>query len=279
MIEKAADAVAGYADFKTIKMALGSSSETLQFWALWNLRALREGTADRWATLLPRVRELATCDSDHIRGQALEKLECFEGQEAFLSRCLKSETCLGNLLRPLYGGNGEGFHDRFNPHVLRLLGHKDEKVRCEALAFIGFNSHRAPMWQITFTEKVVRRVFELSRSRSIKERANAVYALADLRSYDPKAIRERMIELVKDESEDVRWRIPGALANQLDRADVQAALAQLMRDKSATVRYFTILELGPEKHLTELRALASGPDKKIAQWAAERILQLPAQEP
>ena len=268
---QAADAIRKCNDFKTIRMALDSPSETLQDWALWNIPGQQVGDAERWNGLLPRIRRLATGKAAGIRGRAQECLRGFDNQEEFLAKCIESETCLDNLLRPLYDGNGQGFHDRFNPHVLRLLNHKEEEVRCNALGFIGFNSHRAPMWQIRFDDKVFQRVLELSRSKNISDRNIAVCALADFRSREPEAVRKRMIELATDESENVRWQIPGTLIDQMDREDVRTAMAQLLRDKAPIVRYFTIAALGPDKYMKELEELASGSDKQIAQWAAERL--------
>ena len=42
-------------------------------------------------------------------------------------------------------------------------------------------------------------------------------------------------------------------------------------------RYFTILKLGPEKHVQDLKGLASGPDQQVAQWAAEYVDSLQKQ--
>jgi hypothetical protein len=135
------------------------------------------------------------------------------------------------------------------------------------------------MWQIKFTDEVFSRVVELTRSKSAEERAWAVYALTDMRKRDPAAVRTRVFELAKDESADVRWRLPLALADQLERPDVQALLVKLLRDESAWVHYFTIVALGPENHVEELRALAAGPDKRVAEFAAGQLHKLSRKEP
>ena len=83
-----------------------------------------------------------------------------------------------------------------------------------------------------------------------------------------------MIQLADDPSEDVRWRIPGALASQKDRDDVGAILTRLLRDPSPSVRYFTIMELGPKNHVTELREISKGKDAKYAEWAVAKLKQL-----
>ena len=74
-------------------------------------------------------------------------------------------------MRLVYGGNGQGFQGRMRTHVLRLLRDPDEKVRCDALGFLGFNPKMAPMWRLEFDDEEFRRVLELSRSRSDKERS------------------------------------------------------------------------------------------------------------
>jgi len=47
--------------------------------------------------------------------------------------------------------------------------------------------------------------------------------------------------------EDVRCRIAWGLTDQLEREDVQAVIADLLKDPSPLVRYMTILAVGPEK--------------------------------
>ncbi len=279
LIQKAANAVAKQRDFETVAAALRSSSATLQFWGLWLIPDEPKEDAGRWNSLLPRVRELARDAAPHVRGRAQEDLGSRDGEEDFLEKCAESETCAENIMRLVCGWNGADLNRRLNPHLLRLLDHPDESVRTAALFFIGSNSHIAPMWQIAFVDRVFARVLELSHSHGAAERAAAVDALTDLRARDPEAVRKRMLELADDPSLDVRWRIPDALASQLDRADVQALLARLLRDESAIVRYFTILTLGPDKHIEQLRDLATGPDAKIAGWAAEQIKMRETKEP
>jgi hypothetical protein len=210
---------------------------------------------------------------------AQRRLRHIPGQQKFLARCVEAETSAANIMRLVYGSVGRDLHVRLNPHVIRLLEHEEETVRCDALAFIGFNSHRAPVWQIEFTHEVFWRVVDLSRSKSAEERAWAVYALTDMRNRDPAAVRARIFELAEDKSADVRWRLPQVLGDQLERPDVQALLAKLLRDESALVRYFTIITLGPEKHVEELRALAAGSNKQVAEYAAGQLRKVSPKKP
>jgi hypothetical protein len=271
LIQKAADAARRCNDFDTIRLALLSPKAGLQFWALWNIPSKRKDSSARWAALETRIKELAKGKDAGIRGQAQECLEGLGEHEAFLKECIETETCLDNIMRPLYGQGGPAFFERLNPHVIRLLASNDKDVRRAALGFIGFNRLRAEMWQINFSSQVFQRVMELSRSEIGEERASAVSALGELRNQDPVARRKRLVEMVSDESEDVRWRIPLALADQLEHEDVGAAMERLLRDKSAVVRYFTILELGAEHHVRELEELANGTDRKIAEWATKTL--------
>lgn len=274
LMQTAADAVAKYHDFNTISLALKSRNATLQFWAMFHTPDEPTAEIEHWQSLLPRIRELARDSIDSVRGEAQRHLRSQSGEEAFLTQCVETETSVQNIMFLLRRSNNADLGQRLSPHVFRLLSHKNEAARYDALIFIGFNSHRAPMWRITFEGKMLGRVVELSRSQDEKERAAAVYALTELRKIDPTVIRNRMIELVKDPSAEVRWRIPDALKEQLDRADVQAVLAQLLKDESPTVRYFTVMTLGPATHLNELQELSLGADPQIAVWAATKLKQI-----
>lgn len=64
------------------------------------------------------------------------------------------------------------------------------------------------------------------------------------------------------------------LSEQLDREDVQAVIAALLRDDDPGVRYMTILAVGPDKHVQELQELARCANRQIAGWAAEKLDQL-----
>ena len=285
LIGSAAEAIAQHRDFETLSMAINSSNETLQYWALFRFPVPPFRTDDPWEHLLPRLRDLATSGSSQIRGSAQERLGCFGDQRAFLAECLKRETSASNRMRLLYHLDRSTYRQRMSSHVLYLLGHDEEAVRRSALLFVGSNSGRAPMWQFNFSGQAFARVLELSRSPSPEERGSAVFALSDLRTQYhlrkqyPDATRERMFELADDPCADVRWRVPLALRDELERPDVHAVLARLLQDESPMVRYFTILAMGPQKHVDALRELASGPDKKVAKYAAQKLNQLERKGP
>lgn len=269
LMEKAADAAKRYRDYKTLSSALNSSRPSLQFWALWNIPRDFSKSTDPWKTLLPRIKKLAKNAGGSERRAAQRYLKGSGIHKKFLDECVESETYANNIMH-MVGAN------RMNPHLLRLLKHEDEKVRVLTLVCISGNNNpaRAPMWKITFNSQVFTRTMKLSYSDSAKERSAAVAALAALRKHDPQAIRERMIELADDTSSDVRWRIPRMLSHHKDRADVRKVLSKLLKDKSALVRFFTILELGPEEHIAELEAIAGEPDSKVAKWAKSKLKQI-----
>jgi hypothetical protein len=273
LADKAASALAKYCEFETVRSALNSQRHHLQFWALWHIPSplFQENLEESWRTLLPRMRELATRADAHIRGRAQQRLLYWPGQRPFLARCAETETCLSNIMELVYDADQSEFHRRMHFHVRRLLADPDEAVRHDALLHIESTSHMAPMWQIPYPDDVFRRVLELSHSSSAKERAAAVSVLTDLRKQHPNIVRERMKELAFDPSEDVRWRIIYALADQLDDPRVKPVLQQLLRDSSDEVRYFTILKLGPGNYVPELRAIAARYHPKAAEWAAETL--------
>ncbi len=161
-----------------------------------------------------------------------------------------------------------------NSLLFRLLKDADGEVRRWALIFIGSSNLRAPMWRIDFDRSIFDATIELTSSESAKERAAAAYALTEIRKLDMNRSREAFLQMAEDDSEDVRWRIAYGLTDQLEREDVQAVIADLVEDPSPLVRYMTILAVGPEKHLKELKELAQGSDPKVSAWASEKLKQL-----
>ena len=133
---------------------------------------------------------------------------------------------------------------------------------------------KAPMLQIDFDRSIFDATVELTTSESAKERAAAEYALTEICKLDMRRSRESFLQMAEDESEDVRWRIAWGLKDQFEREDVQAVIAELLKDPSPLVRYMTILAVGPEKYLKELKALAKGTDPKVSAWASEKLKQL-----
>ncbi|MBC8874173.1 MAG: HEAT repeat domain-containing protein [Planctomycetes bacterium] len=285
LIGNAAEVIAQYRDFETLSMAVNSSSETLQYWALFRFPVPPFDSDDPWENLLPRLRDLATTGSSQIRGSAQDRLACYDDQRAFLGECLERDTSAANVMRLLYHLDRSTYRQRMSSHILHLLCHDEQAVRRSALVFVGSNSDSAPMWQFNFSGQVLARVLELSRSPSAVERGSAVSALTELRKqyhlrkqYSD-AIRNRMFKLADDPSADVRWRVPLALRDEIERPDVHAVLADLLQDESPLVRYFAILAMGPNKHMDELRELASNADKKVAEYATGQLKNLERKRP
>ncbi|MCL4205724.1 MAG: HEAT repeat domain-containing protein [Pirellulaceae bacterium] len=280
LIQRAADAVAKSADFETIRAAIHSSSENLQYWALFRFPMPPFEDGHPWEDLLSRLRQLARSDAPQIRESAQNRLSFFSGQREFLAECLAVETSASNLMKLLYHLDRSQYRRQTSERIAALLHHADPEVRKSALGFVGFNSQRAAMWQIEFHAEVLNQVLVLSRSESTAERSSAVYALSDLdsqshlRGQKPGAIRARLIELADDPSTDVRWQVAWALRAHAEDTEGRAALVRLLRDESPRVQYFAILASGPEHHIGELRELASCSDAEVAEYAAGKLRQL-----
>ncbi len=295
LIDAAYEAVARAADPETIEMMIWSGNGEYRFWGLH--RFPPEGDAAEqgpqpdntaaWRALLPRLRQLAATGELNDRGPAQRVLIRWRGEGRFLDSLVPTETRADFLLHLLYDRNQQVLSARLDPHLLRLLNHPDGEVRRDALTYICWNHISAKMWQVRFSDAVVARVVELSRSTDDAERRRAGYALVEeLHGSHPDTVRGRLIELSDDPSEHVRWNALSGLKDEADRPDVRAVLRRLLKDESPRVRYNAIVALGPERHLPELREMAAGPDADYARHAGrllERIgaadgLETPAQK-
>jgi len=130
------------------------------------------------------------------------------------------------------------------------------------------------MWRFTYDKKIFVRVIELAQSESAKERSDAAYALTEIRVLDLDGSRDAFLRLANDASKDVRWRVAFGLKEQLDRADVKPVIAALLQDKVPSVRYMTIVAVGPEKHVKELEQLTQCCDRQVAEWATAKLKQI-----
>lgn len=261
-------------DTSTTEKALVDFDWLLRFTAVEHFGSPPE-TINDWKRLLPLLEKLAVKDDSAIRKAADGKLLNFPETENFLAGRLINETSAEVILELVrVGTRGMELTNRFLPLFVPLLNHPDEKVREDALLFVGFNSNRAPMLQFPFGLDVFDRVLASTKAASAKERAAAAYALTDIRQLDPDRSREAFLNLVSDPDADVRWRIAWGLAGQYEREDVKQAIAVLLKDQSPEVRYMTITAAGPSKFILELEALAKGSDPRIAKWATEKLNQL-----
>ncbi len=266
LVEKAKTALEPYRDLTIAEQAMRSDSPTLRVWGLFQLSNFDEQTLKSWRHLIPLVRKLAADASADVRSNAQRTLMDQPGQGEFLAHCAEVETSAGNIMRIV--GTG-----RLNPHLMRLLNHADPQARRSALLNIGFNSRRAKVWQVEYSDRVVDRVFDLSHSAIESDRAGAVYALDDLQSRYPERVRSRMLEMAGDPAEDVRWRVAAALGDVQDQLAVREVLEELLHDESTTVRYFAISSLGVEEHIDELRKIAADDEPSYARDAARRWLE------
>lgn len=261
-------------DVPTVETALVDSDWLLRITTV-NHFGNRSAGINEWKPLLPQMEKLAADDDPSVRSAADRRLREFPGTAKFLAERETNETSavvLLQLLRDHYVG--DEFKNQFLARFLPLLTHPDENVRDEALLFIGFNSHRAPMWQIPFGAEVFDQVIVSTQAKSAKERAAAAYALTDIRQIDKDRSREAFLHLVNDVDQDVRWRIAWGLSDQLGREDVKRVIAVLLKDRSLSVRYETILAGGAQRFIPELEELSKGPDPRVAQSAAQKLNQL-----
>ena len=274
LLTKAHQAAQQAFDMPTVEKTLVDSDWLLRITAV---KHFGDPPADigEWKHLLPQMEKLAVDDDASIRSAADRKLQRFPGTEKFLDERLTNETSAEVLMALLENRYvGEELKTRFLTLFVPLLSHRDEKVREDALLFVGSNSGNAPMWQFAFGIDVFDRVIASTQAKSAKERAAAAYALTDIRQLDADRSRETFLHLVNDPDEDVRWRVAGGLAGQYEREDVRQAIAVLLKDKSPGVRFMTILAVGPQKFIPELEELSKGSDPLIAGLATQKLNQL-----
>jgi len=275
--EKAADALNGYVDIETISRALDSPERHLQYWATAHFgnSELSEEKQRPWLPLLPKLEKLAVAEDAGIRDAADQRLGDFPQERQFLAKRVELETSPSILMRLMQSTQEKAeFNLHFVARLYSLLMHRDENVRRDALLFIGFNGSRAPMWRFTYDKKIFDQVIELAKSESAKERSDAAYALTEIRVLDQDDSRRAFLRMATDPSSDVRWRVAFGLKEQLERADVQHVIAALLEDKVPSVRYMTILAVGPEKHVKELERLTQCGDRQVAEWASAKLKQI-----
>ena len=275
--EKAADALNGYVDIETISRALDSPERHLQYWATAHFgnSELSEEKQRPWLPLLPKLEKLAVAEDAGIRDAANQRLGDFPQERQFLAKRVELETSPSILMRLMQSTQEKAeFNLHFVARLYSLLMHRDENVRRDALLFIGFNGSRAPMWRFTYDKKIFDQVIELAKSESAKERSDAAYALTEIRVLDQDDSRRAFLRMATDPSSDVRWRVAFGLKEQLERADVQQVTAALLEDKVPSVRYMTILAVGPEKHVKELERLTQCGDRQVAEWASAKLKQI-----
>src|SRR5262249_5280925 len=233
--QQAADAVRKQITIETIGEALDSTDPKLQFWGVFFWRGdpeLQNNGSDEWMALLPKIEKVAVAGDESAREMAIERLQRFPEYHEFLSGRIDVETSPGVLTRLAHRTEKAEFSKQLNPLLLKLLKDVNGEVRHGALVFIGSNSHRAPMWQIDFDKAIFDATVELTNSESAKERAAAAYALTDIRKLDMRRSRESFLQMAEDDSEDVRYRIAWGLTDQLEREDVHAVIADLLKDPS-----------------------------------------------
>jgi hypothetical protein len=177
---EAGDVLLRCVDVETIGKALSDPDRNVQWWALTYFPNDLENQ-ETWVPLVPKLQQLATEGDANIRFLAVEKLRWYPQARDFLAGRIEEETSpqvLMCLMRPSTGG--PEYMRRVCGRVVQLLRHDNPKVRAEALSFVAWNSHPAPMWQFPFGQATFNRVVELTRSTLESERTAAVFALQGL---------------------------------------------------------------------------------------------------
>lgn len=278
--ERAARAVRDQINIETVEAAIDSADPTLQFWGVFFFRvephsqAGDSNSSNSWMSLLPKIKKLAVDGDENIRSIAIDRLISISGNSEFLADRVKVETSPSILMRLVYHPDRAEFSRRLNSLLLKLLNNTDEEVRRRTLVFIATNYLSAPMWQIEFDRSIFDKTLERVISASREERAAAVQGLVAIRNLDLNQSREVLIRLASDESETVRSRIASGLKEQFQRKDVKAVIADLLKDPSPLVQYMTILEVGPEHCLEELKVLTQSSDSRVSMWASKKLEQL-----
>ncbi len=271
--KRAAKAAIDAADFKTVSTALDSPDLDLQWYGIAFCRITDPKEFPDYAVLIPKVKKLAVTGGATIRALAVEQLQQLPGFRDFLAQRAKEETNLEVIMRLVYG---DGYMSEMSDAAARLLDRKEEPIRRDALDFIGFNSHMAPLWQVHFNRPIFDRVVQLSTSKSSAERASVANAVGDplFQADAPAEARATLLKLTTDPEADVRWRAIFGLKDQRAEPTVQAAIGKLLHDRSPEVIYFTILADGLARHRTDLEALKKCSDREIAEWAQEKLAQI-----
>jgi hypothetical protein len=198
--ERAANLARMCNDIDTVSLALDSADPRLQMWGLWfwypgsgkpvqSPGRTIERLADkenRWLALTPKVRRLAK-ESIH-RSLAIDKLAIgfFSENREFLLSLIPTEKSAGVVLHILSRterlriGEPSNRDERYNEELLRLLADPDVKVRCDALTDIGWNWHKAEIFQVRFGAEVSQRVEELRKSDDDEEKRLANWAAEGL---------------------------------------------------------------------------------------------------
>jgi len=128
--------------------ALNSPDRSLQLWAVSHFGSPEstETQQNPWVLLLPKLERLAVEADATIRSLAHERLKDYPAAHDFITRRVELETSPDVLMRdrePL-----DQLNQRFVQRLCFLLNHPDERVRHDALLFVGFNHSRAPMWDL-----------------------------------------------------------------------------------------------------------------------------------
>ncbi len=228
---------------------------------------------DAWKPWLPHLEHIATEDEEWLRCLAVERLNAFPSSRKFLHERLEREPSPYALRQLVLDRHGSGpeFEREFVALFYPLLTHPDTALRVAALTFISAHAPSNNGYHFPYDRRTFDRVAELTKSNQATERAAAIYALARIQAHDRDLSRRLFLAMARDPEAEVRGNAARALVTQKDNPEAKAALAQLLKDESPMVQWWTIIMLGPDPFEEQLKALASGPDKAVARLAKSSL--------
>ena len=267
----------------TIAELMDSSDNELRRWALLVFKTpLNQAkpfpAAEEWLAMVPKVELLAVEGDVSVRDQAVFVLAQCPGTREFLDQRALVEQSASVLRFLLTGRTKEERDARFNARLADLLKSADPEVRLEALSFVAGDHFHGPDSQTQFDARVLDAILPLTRSESEKERAEATYAVAMIRSIDPVRSHAAIVELARDPSGLVRRWIAFGLTDAPGSPETLAIVSALLADPVPQVRYMTTIALGPEKFVKTLQQLTTCDDPETAKNAASTLKGLAQRE-
>jgi len=248
----------------TIKLALQSREENLNFWAL------RQVTA-KDKDLIPLVEALAVPGRCVWANNAVDTLRQCNVNEAVIGKYIAASKDTDVLMHQIRDDK------EFNRRLSILLDDNDESVKKNALDFIGYNEGMAEMYHRPFDAHIFDQVMTLSHSQSSSLRESSVAALAWLKKYDENKVVARLCEMALDASSDVRWRVAVALRKFGGNKNATKTLEDLLKDHCPLVQYFAAMATGPREHIEVLRELSKCSDVETRKMAIEVLKSLETQ--
>ncbi|MDB6053667.1 MAG: gdhB 1 [Verrucomicrobiales bacterium] len=129
----------------------------------------------------------------------------------------------------------EGMDGRGIPELMKLIGHKDQRVRREA--------------QFALVEKDMESVPQLNQAAASGDQLRRIHAIWALRQISQKnpAVLETLLPLLKDSDEEIRAQLAKVFGDRKFAPSAQSMITAL-EDVSLRVRFFAAISLGNLKY-------------------------------